>query len=167
MLVVADTTPLNYLVLVEAVDVLSVLFGRVCIPQEVQVELSRPSAPAPVRRWVSDPPSWLETVAAQTYPGLPASIVSSLDPGEVAALALALELKPDFVLIDERAGSRAARDLGLRTTGTLGVIEMAAKRGLVDLEAIIGRLRLTNFRYPSEIVERLLAEELRRKRGPA
>jgi len=60
MIVVADTGPLNYLILLGHIEVLHILYGEVVIPPAVQDELLDPSAPEPVRSWISSPPHWLE-----------------------------------------------------------------------------------------------------------
>ena len=52
---------------------------------------------------------------------------------------------------------------GLTVTGTLGVLDLAARRGLLDLAATFAKLRATNFRYPPEIMDALLAQH--RKEG--
>ena len=52
MIVVADSAPLHYLILIEQVTLLRVLYGTVLIPEEVQTELTAPAAPAPVRSWL-------------------------------------------------------------------------------------------------------------------
>ena len=83
----------------------------------------------------------------------------SLDLGERAALALATTLQPSVLLIDERAGSAIARDHGLRVTGTLGVLDEAARRKLIALPDAIDRLKRTSFRYPKDVVARLLEED--------
>jgi predicted nucleic acid-binding protein len=57
--IVSDTTPLNYLVLIDAVEVLPRLYQRVLIPPAVRDELARPQTPEPVRLWLASPPSWL------------------------------------------------------------------------------------------------------------
>ena len=59
MTVVSNTTPLNYLILTETVDVLPAIFGRVYVPSAVIDELSHPRSPAVVRAWVSTLPAWL------------------------------------------------------------------------------------------------------------
>ena len=63
MIVVADTTPLNYLILINEVDVLPKLYGRVVIPPAVQEELTHSRAPANVTAWIAQPPSWLEVLS--------------------------------------------------------------------------------------------------------
>ena len=57
MPLVADTTALRYLIEIEAVHLLPVLFGQVTIPPEVAAELQRPKTPVLVRAWMAAPPS--------------------------------------------------------------------------------------------------------------
>jgi predicted nucleic acid-binding protein len=61
-LVVADTSPLNYLILIEEVATLPALFEKVLVPQVVRDELRHDEAPERVRRWIAKPPAWLEIV---------------------------------------------------------------------------------------------------------
>lgn len=151
MLVVCDTSPLNYLILIGSDHVLSALFGRVMTPPSVLAELSHPQAPGIVAKWASAPPPWLEVIA-------PSAIRQGLNlgVGETEAISLALEVRADLVLIDERAGSEVAQSLALNSTGTLGVLELAARRRLLDLSAAIDRLRQTTFRCDPRIYARVL-----------
>jgi hypothetical protein len=102
--IVSDTTPLNYLVLIEAVEILPRLYGRVLIPPAVREELNQPNTPEQVRAWLARPPRWLELVnpTRALDPAL-----SHLDLGEVQAIALALERRADLLLLDERDGTFA------------------------------------------------------------
>lgn len=59
-LVIADTGPVNYLILIEHIEVLSQLFDRVILPYVVQRELLDGNAPPEVRSWIANPPAWLE-----------------------------------------------------------------------------------------------------------
>ena len=61
--IVADTTPLNYLVLIQAADILPELYRTVLIPPAVKAELAHANTPAVVRAWISQPPAWLEVVS--------------------------------------------------------------------------------------------------------
>jgi predicted nucleic acid-binding protein len=67
-LVVADTGPVNYLVLIEAIDVLPRLFAQILVPAAVYDELSHADAPTPVRAFIAQKPAWLEVrpIAATT-----------------------------------------------------------------------------------------------------
>ena len=68
MIVVSDTTPINYLVLVGKQDILPLLFGQVIVPEAVMRELQAAAAPPEVRQWLSSRPAWLETKQAATRP---------------------------------------------------------------------------------------------------
>jgi predicted nucleic acid-binding protein len=113
MIVVSDTSPLNYLILAASVHVLPAIFGRVYAPSAVVMELSHPRSPETVRTWASSPPEWLVVQdPTQIDPSL------QLGVGETAAISLAVELKADRVLIDERKGYKAALQRGLYATTT-------------------------------------------------
>ena len=60
MIVIADATPLNYLVLIGHADILPRLFDQVLIPSAVMNELQRSRTPEIVRAWIAAPPAWLE-----------------------------------------------------------------------------------------------------------
>jgi predicted nucleic acid-binding protein len=164
MLVVADTSPLNYLVWIDAVDILPQLYGQVIIPSEVRAELLAADAPAVVQSWACNIPSWVEVCASD-----PVSRDDprwhGLDLGERAALALAAARRPSIILMDERTGTEIARDQGFLVTGTLGVLDEAAHRKLISLPNAIERLKRTSFRYPKAVVDRLLEEAARRRSG--
>jgi predicted nucleic acid-binding protein len=124
MIVVADSSPLIVLINIGYVEILPKLFGRVVIPPEVSDELKKPNRPKGVRSFIASAPSWLN----EQTPKVPQTI-PALDPGEAAAISLALELEADLVLIDETAGRRAAAERHLRFTGTIGILEQAARQG--------------------------------------
>ncbi|MBW3622519.1 MAG: DUF3368 domain-containing protein [Armatimonadetes bacterium] len=125
MIVVSDTGPLNYLILIDAIDLLPQLYGRVLLPPAVRHELSHPRAPEPVRRWIEHPPKWVEVRSAEETGFGTSRIIGELDPGEEEALQLALSLRADLLLIDDSEGRRVAREHGLTVRGTLGVLEAA------------------------------------------
>lgn len=60
MIVIADTTPINYLVLIDQANVLRELYGRVVIPQAVFTELRSSDTPEAVREWIAKSPEWME-----------------------------------------------------------------------------------------------------------
>jgi len=95
MIVIADTTPVNYLVLIEAADLLPRLFGQVLIPPAVLAELKDPETPSQVRAWLANTPSWLRVQTLRFQPG---PELDYLDAGEREAIALAEELKADQIL---------------------------------------------------------------------
>lgn len=162
--VVADTGPLRYLVLIGHVDVLPRMFGGVSIPATVAGELCHPHSPDTVRAWATGPPPWL---TVHPDPAQPAAELRRLDPGERAAIALAHVLGAGLLLIDERAGTAAARERGLETVGTVGILSRAAGVRLLDLAEAVSALRATNFRYPPALFDALLQEQRREADGDA
>lgn len=154
MIVVADASPLNYLIQIDCDTLLRELFGRVLVPRAVIEELRHPSAPPAVASWLSQIPPWIEVHAVRE--GRDREL-EALDPGERAAIQLAQELRADLLLIDERQGRRVARLRGIATTGTLGVLLAAGRRKLVDAEAAFHRLvNETSFRATPEVRENFL-----------
>lgn len=149
MIVASDTSPINYLVLIELQHILLTLFDRVVIPEAVQRELLAGGTPEPVRQFVAAAPGWLQVRPA---PELPATLMH-LDSGEREAIALALHVGAESVLLDERKGRQAAREQGLQVSGTLGVIGLAAERKLIGLEDALDRLQKTNFRVSPRLLK--------------
>jgi predicted nucleic acid-binding protein len=151
MIVVSDTSPLNYLVLIGADHVLPSLFGHVVTPPEVLDEMKHAKAPPSVKAWALQPPSWLQIRSPQLVSDFP-----GLGPGESAAISLAHELRANALLIDERDAKAVAEKLGMVVTGTLAVLVLAAERNLVSLPASFAALRNSNFRGPEALMEQLL-----------
>jgi predicted nucleic acid-binding protein len=68
------------------------------------------------------------------------------------------------VLMDDRKGVIVARGKGLRVTGTLGVLDLAAERGIVSFAEAANRLRRTNFRIPEELLDSLMRKHAQQDR---
>jgi predicted nucleic acid-binding protein len=160
MIVVADTSPLNYLVRLGRPEVLKKLFGRVLIPSAVLQELQHPGAPFEVRSWASSPPSWLEVISSvRTDESLPAI----LGAGERCAISLALQIHADVLLVDEKAARSQATQRGIRVAGTLAVVLQASIENEFAFPEVLDELRGLGF-YFSATVEHELMEEFQRLR---
>lgn len=151
MLVVADASPLIVLIEVGCIDLLPTLFGQVIIPPEVSAELHHAARPHRVRAFIAAIPPWLAERAPAVVEAIP-----GLHSGEMAAISLARELKADLLLIDEVCGRKAAGDRHLHFTGTVGILELAADRGLLDLSDAFARLKKTDFWISSELLDERL-----------
>ena len=148
--VVSDTSPINYLLVTELIDLLPRLYGQVILPESVYSELLHEGSSELVRAWVKTPPEWLSVQKPSTsaIPG-----ANRLHRGEIDAIALAEELGAGLVLMDDAAGVRFALARGLTTTGTLGVLVEAAQNGWVQIDLAIERLRATEFRATPQLFE--------------
>src|SRR5438128_10278021 len=152
-MVVSNTSPLNYLVLIDQINLLSALYGRVLIPQSVYEELRAPETPETVRSWIADLPRWLEITSEVPIADLN---LRELHQGERDAIALAQQIRADALIIDERRGRQEAKTRGLIVIGTLGVLGAAHEHGLVDLAEAIDRLRQTNFHASPKLLAAIL-----------
>jgi len=151
--VVADTSPILYLHLIGEIELLAKLFNEVHVPTAVYAELCHASAPGSVSAWALTRPDWLSIA-----PAVPCfdPETAMLDDGERAAIELAVVVGADLILMDERKGVRVSLRKGFAVTGTLGILDLAARRGKVDLADCFERLKATNFRYRAEMLEGLL-----------
>jgi predicted nucleic acid-binding protein len=161
MIVVADASPLRYLVLIGEVELLPALYGDVLIPSEVVNELTRPRTPESVRRWISGAPQWLQV---RVPFGSPSAFPDALGNGEREAIMLAEELHADALLVDDWAARQEAARRNLLVIGTLRILSSAAEKGMVDLPSAIARLRTTNFRASNERIQSVLDADAKRKR---
>jgi predicted nucleic acid-binding protein len=158
--VIADTSPINYLVLINEIDVLSRLYRQIVIPEEVAAELVDDDAPPSVRIWMKQRREWIEIRSSPK----PDPDLMELDAGEAAAISLAEAETDVLLLIDEMAGRQEATRRGIPNTGTLGILRRAAIERLIDLPSALELLQATNFRVSKPLLEELLAEDAERAR---
>jgi len=159
MLVVADSSPLIVLIQIGQIDILPAIFREVAIPPEVSRGLVHSKRPQAVRDFMASRPGWLLERAPVTVEQIPA-----LHAGELAAISLARELNADLLLIDEVQGRKAAADRRIPFTGTIGVLELAADRGLLDLRDAFERVKKTDFWISHELLDERLRIHLGRTR---
>lgn len=142
MIIVSDTSPINNLAAISHLYLLQQLYEIVIIPEAVYRELTDPNFPvagaAEVKKF-----DWIKTFSVSDRTIIEA-LSNELDIGEAEAIALALELKADQVLIDERRGRLVAARLNLRYTGILGILVEAKSQGLINavkplLDALISQ----------------------------
>lgn len=142
MIVVSNTSPIINLAAIGRLNLLQQLYGKVVIPQSVYDEIVVSGSGQAGSFEVSNL-DWLETRSAADV-ALVALLQVELDSGEADAIALAVELKADLILMDERKGRKIAGRVGLRCVGLLGVLIEAKRTGLVSIvrpivDDLIGR----------------------------
>lgn len=153
MIVIADTSPINYLVLIDAIDILPKMFGEVIIPEAVYEELRHERAPEAVKRFINEGHSWLSIKEVE----VPANTgLDNLGSGERAAIFLAETEKADMLIIDERKGMRVALSRNLTAVGTVILLEQAALKNLIDLSEAFDKLKKTSFHISHDLLNEIL-----------
>ena len=134
MAVVSNSSPLIAFAAIELLNLFPALFDSVLIPPAVAREIA-PSIPTA--------PPWLRVRDVRTP--LPQAVLRrSLGDGEREALALAVEIQAERILLDDRPARRVAQELQLLVTGTAGILLAAKRHGLIPLirpylDALIGK----------------------------
>ena len=159
MIVIADTSPLSYLLLIEKLDLLPRLYGRVMIPEAVHAELQSDNSPLPIKQWIAKPPPWFEVRKVK----VPENVLNDLGAGEREAIILAQDMKADLLLLDDWDARQEAFRRHLTIAGTLRVLEDAASLDLIDLPVVVAKLRSTNFRISETMLEAMLLRDAQRK----
>jgi predicted nucleic acid-binding protein len=145
--VVADTTVFRYLVLIDAIDLLPVLFTQVVVPPAVVAEFQHASTPVPVRTWMAAPPSWLVIQPPRRASG---PSLTHLGAGEREVLLLTQDQQGVLLVTDDREAYRTAWTQAIPVVRTLRILEIGAERGLVNLSTAIARLRAAGSKYPDK-----------------
>lgn len=138
-MVVSDTSALTNLIKLGKHELLNQLFMSISIPEAVYDELSFLES----HKQIVDAASWI-SVHAVSNQQLVRELKRYLDDGESEAIALAVELKPDYILIDEKAGRKKAEEYGLKKIGLIGVAILAKQQNLIPsvkqlLDDLIGK----------------------------
>ena len=158
MTVVCNTSPITNLAAIDRLDLLHQLFGEIVIPQAVYDELTVLPNPVPGTVEVQTL-SWFRVQQVGDRSQV-AEFRRKVDFGEAEALALALEVSAERVLIDDAAGRAIALELGLTITGVLGVLLMAKQRQLIaDVRSSMDSLiTQAGFWIGDELYQRVLQQ---------
>lgn len=156
MIVVADTSVILNLALVGCDTLLEAMFGVVIIPPAVESEFQRLAASSGRFAGLTVP-SWLR-VQAPTAIAPRIAADAALDLGEAQALALALEIHADAVLIDEAHARLVATELGLTPIGILGILLRSKRDGrIAEIRGVLATLReRAGFRIADDLYREVL-----------
>ena len=130
MTIVSNTPPISNLAAIGQLSLLEQVYGDVTIPQAVANEIAKiaelytQAAAVPNLPWIT-----VHTVSDTTALK---RLQTTLDAGESEAIALALELNADLLLIDEQLGRQIAVNEGLNITGLLGILLEAKSKKLIS-----------------------------------
>lgn len=147
MVVVSNSSPLIALARIQRLDLLPIIFGSVLIPPAVAREIA-PSIPVL--------PTWLQIQVPNVLP--PASLLRRrLGDGEWEAIALAIALKADWIILDDLSARRAAEATGLNVIGTLSTLVTAKRAGLLkSIRPELDALLRTSFFLSPQLYDELL-----------
>lgn len=126
MIVISDTSVITNLIQLNHLMLLKDLFGNIIVPQKVFEELGK----LPEQIEIIEKLDWIEIKQISDREHFD-NLLKILDPGEAQAIVLALELKADALLIDEKKGRKIAQEYGITITGLLGVLIDAKSERLV------------------------------------
>ncbi len=157
MIVVSDTSPVTYLVQINCLHLLSLMYKKIIIPNQVFDELmnlhhrEEDALQAALRQ------GWVE-VHEVTDEILYLSLLGEIDPGESAAITLAMEKHADLLLIDERKGSQKAALFNIPAKGILGVLAEAKKQQLIPSfnKKLTELTTVTSFRISKHLLSQLI-----------
>jgi uncharacterized protein len=160
MLVVSNTSPLLNLAIIGRIGLLADQFERVLVAPAVLFEL-RAHEDLPGSSYLKKAlnSGWIQQSQIIEDPSLNL-MRRDLHRGEAETITLALQLKADWVLIDEREGRKCAKSLGLKVTGVLGILLRAKQEGkITSLKEVLDELsKQAGFRIGAALIDRLLRE---------
>lgn len=146
--VVADASPLIAFAQIDQLPLLQALFARIAVPSAVAREIAPSVPPQP---WIAE--------RQPSRPLAPQVLQASLGAGESEAISLALELRADLVIVDDKAARHLAEALGLKVIGTLGVLLAGKRKGFVPaVRPHVEVLLEKDFWVSPQLVEHVLRE---------
>jgi predicted nucleic acid-binding protein len=157
MIVISDTTPILSLIKIDRLKILEELYKKIIIPKAVYDELiiniDYQDEIDIIKRCtfiqIENVEENLSVVLLQRE--------LKLDRGESEAIVLAKNINADLIIIDERKARRIAKDVGLKVTGTLGILVEAKQQGLIkELESLLDELMDNNIRISKKLYMEIL-----------
>lgn len=158
MIVVSNTTPLIGLATIQRFDLLRQLFDEITIPQAVYDEAAaKGREEGGAKREVSSA-TWIKKARVKDRLAVDV-LLDEMDLGEAETIVLAREIKAEWVLMDEKKGRRKLAELGLRKLGTLGILLMAKKEGLLSaVRPDLEQLSQVGFSISQDVIDAVLRQ---------
>ncbi len=155
--IVSNSSPLIHLGKINRLELLKEQFQVITIPEMVHKECIVEGRGSEEAKLIKEA-DWIKVLKAKNR-RLVTLLQADLDAGESEGIVLALEMEADLILLDDADAREKARHLGLKITGTLGVILKEKLRGnLHSLKETLMDLKETGFRISKSLETRLLIE---------
>lgn len=159
MIVVSDTSPVSNLILIQRFGILQKMFAEIIVPPAVDAEI-RALKQFGTNLSEYENANWLKVIEPVDGQKVE-TLQKNLDDGEAQAIALALEINCDLLLMDERIGTKIARQEGLQTIGLVGVLVKAKEEGIIlKVGEILDELRVKAGFWLSENLRNQILREL-------
>jgi uncharacterized protein len=143
-IIISDTSCLIALQNIGLLNLLKDLYNEILITQEVKNEFGL------------DLPDWIIVLEVKNIEKK-SEIEQKLDKGEASSIALALEIKDSILIIDEIKGRKIAQSLNIEIIGTIGILLLADKRGLIkDVLSVILKMVNKGFRLSDNLIDKLI-----------
>ncbi len=150
--VVVNTTPLISLALLDHITLLHQLYQEILIPDSVAVELKQGGVHA-AGSTITEQNSWIRicTINSPEH----TQLLVDLDTGEADVIELALERKANRVIIDEQMGRWYANRLGMKVTGTIGILLKAKETGLISsIAPLLNQLKTSGIWLSDDLIKK-------------
>ncbi|MEQ9378484.1 MAG: DUF3368 domain-containing protein [Imperialibacter sp.] len=139
---VVDTSCLILLTKIEQLGLLYKLFGTITITRTIAEEYGHPL------------PKWVQIINPKE--DSLKIFKAFLDAGEASAIALIMETPSSLLIIDELKGRKVAKEIGIMFTGTLGVLKLASRKGLIpNMPEVVEKIKKTDFRVSDDLLKSL------------
>ncbi|WP_395051225.1 DUF3368 domain-containing protein [Flavobacterium sp.] len=144
--IISDTSCFIILSKIEALDLLQMVYGQILTTSDIAEEFGE------------ELPDWV-IVKEVSDKSKQKILELQIDKGESSAIALALEIPDSILILDDFKARKIAQQLGLKITGTIGVIVKAKLTGKIpSIKPYLDKIKITNFRISSEIEIQALKE---------
>ncbi|AEM74929.1 DUF3368 domain-containing protein [Caldicellulosiruptor acetigenus] len=159
MIVVSNTTPIIVFAKLERLDILENLFGTIYISPSVYQELTYSSKFEEEKGRIMNAAFLKIKELRNEFAAEILQRTQAIDKGESETIILAKESNADLLIMDEKKGRSVAKLLGLRLTGSLGILLKAKEVGVVSqIEPLIKKLIKENIRISPQLVEEILKQ---------
>lgn len=143
-IIIPDTSCLIFLDKIGEIELLQKMYSRTIVTREIAEEHI-----LPLKKWIE-----VETVKETGYQKI---LEQSVDKGEASIMVLAMELKDCVISIDDLKARKTAKNLGIKMTGTLGILYKAKRAGYIDsMRETIEKLKHVDFRISGKIEQELI-----------
>jgi len=147
--VISNSSPIILLSKVGRLHILQALYKEIVIPEAVYKEVFE-------FRQEIEKPEWIK-VKNISDKSAGRFLVSSLGPGESEAIVLALESKSDLLLLDDYRARNYANSVGLKITGTAGILVDARDKGIIDkVKEVLDALIKSDYRISESLYQAVI-----------